>query len=193
MPPTQTDDPPSTPVRVREATPADAAWIGRVLEERWAGTLILAGGRSFDAPGLPALMAGERHGLAIYEVAGDRAELVVLEALVRRRGVGTALLAGVAARAARLGARSLHLGTTNDNLDALRFYQRRGFRLAEVRPGAIDAYRAVKPGIALVGSYGILVRDELRLVLELPPTPRGEAHHAGTAITRTGSRFLARG
>ncbi|HEX6013489.1 MAG TPA: GNAT family N-acetyltransferase, partial [Geminicoccaceae bacterium] len=178
---------------VREATAADAAWIGRVLEERWAGTPILADGRSFDALWLPALVAGDRQGLAIYEVAGDRAELVVLEALVRRRGIGAALLAELAARAARLGAQSLHLGTTNDNLDALRFYQRRGFRLAEVRPGAVDAYRAVKTGIALVGSYGIPVRDELRLVLELTPTPRGRGspredgdHANGFTILRPG-------
>jgi ribosomal protein S18 acetylase RimI-like enzyme len=148
---------------------AEADWIARVLEERWAGTLILADGRSFDAPRLPALVAGELEGLAIYEVAGDRAELVVLQALVPRRGIGTALLVDLAARVARLGARSLHLSTTNDNLDALRFYQRRGFRLADVRLGAIDEYRAVKPGIMLVGHYAIRVRDELRLVLELPP------------------------
>jgi GNAT superfamily N-acetyltransferase len=167
MPPTLTDDPPSTPVRVREATLADAAWIGRVLEERWAGALILADGRSFDASSLPTLIAGDGDGLAIHEVAGDRAELVVLEALIRRRGIGTALLAELAVRAARLGARSLHVGTTNDNLDALRFYQRRGFRLAEVRPGAVEAYRTVKPGIALVGSYGIPIRDGLRLMLNL--------------------------
>jgi GNAT superfamily N-acetyltransferase len=173
MPPSSTDDPPSAPIRARNATPADATWIARVLEDHWAGTLIRADGRSLDALRLPALITGAQEGLAIYEVAGDRAELVVLEALIRRRGIGTALLAELAARAGRLGARSLHLSTTNDNLDALRFYQRRGFRLAEVRPGAIDAYRALKPGIARVGSYGIPVRDELRLVLELTPTPRG--------------------
>jgi ribosomal protein S18 acetylase RimI-like enzyme len=169
MPPSSKDDLPRTPVRVRGAVPADAAWIAGVLEKRWARTLILADGRSFDAPRLPVLVAGEREGLAIYEVAGDHAELVVLQALVSRRGVGTALLAELAARVGRLGTRSLRLSTTNDNLDALRLYQRRGFRLAEVRPGAIDAYRVVKPAIALVGSYGIPVRDELRLALELPP------------------------
>ena len=32
--------------------------------------------------------------------------------------------------------------TTNDNLAALHFYQRRGFRLADLRPGAVDEARA---------------------------------------------------
>jgi hypothetical protein len=58
--------------------------------------------------------------------------------------------------------------TTNDNVDALRFYQRRGFRLARVRPGAVDESRRVlKPEIPTVGAYGIPLRDELELEMGL--------------------------
>ena len=60
--------------------------------------------------------------------------------------------------------RELWLTTTNDNLDALRFYQRRGFRLAEMRAGAIERYRGRKPSIPLLGEFAIPLRDELRLV-----------------------------
>ena len=60
------------------------------------------------------------------------------------------------------------LTTTNDNLDALRFYQRRGFRLSALRVGAVDAARAtLKPELPAIGSYGISLRDELDLELEL--------------------------
>ena len=60
--------------------------------------------------------------------------------------------------------RRLWLITTNDNLDALRFYQRRGLRLAALRPGAVDESRAaLKPSIAEVGEYGIPIRDEIVL------------------------------
>jgi hypothetical protein len=62
--------------------------------------------------------------------------------------------------------------TTNDNLDALRFYQRRGFRLLALRPAAVDAARrSLKPSIGTVGSYGIPLRDELELVLDLDELP----------------------
>ena len=61
----------------------------------------------------------------------------------------------------------LRLTTTNDNLDALRFYQRRGFRLQALRPGAVDAARAYKPTISAVGEHGIPIRDELDLTLQL--------------------------
>jgi ribosomal protein S18 acetylase RimI-like enzyme len=56
------------------------------------------------------------------------------------------------------------LTTTNDNVDALRFYQRRGFRLAALRPGAVDEARRIKPEIPQVGEHGIPLHDELDLV-----------------------------
>jgi GNAT superfamily N-acetyltransferase len=82
----------------------------------------------------------------------------------RLRGVGTALLRAVEEVAARSGCSSLWLVTTNDNLDALRFYQRRGFRLTELHAGAVDdSHARLKPEIPRAGSFGIDLRDELVL------------------------------
>ena len=54
--------------------------------------------------------------------------------------------------------------TTNDNTDALRFYQRRGFRIRAVRSGAVDdARRRLKPGIPAIGDHGIPLSDEIEL------------------------------
>jgi hypothetical protein len=66
-------------------------------------------------------------------------------------------------KARRFGCHEIRLTTTNDNVDALRFYQRRGFRLAELRPGAVDQSRQRKPEIPRVGDYGIPLRDEIDL------------------------------
>ena len=55
--------------------------------------------------------------------------------------------------------------TTNDNLAALRFYQRRGLRLVAVHRDAVRVARALKPLIPRVGNYGIPVLDELELPL----------------------------
>ena len=158
-----------TAPRVRPATPADAAWIEALVEEEWGGPLLIADGRTFDARVLPGLIVGEREGLALYEAAGADvlAELVLLHALALGQGLGTALVEALVALLARQGARELWLTTTNDNLEALRFYQRRGFRMMEVRPGAIESARRLKPGIPLVGEFGIAIRDELRLMRPL--------------------------
>ena len=66
--------------------------------------------------------------------------------------------------ARRQGCTRLWVITTNDNVDALRFYQRRGFRLVRVHRGAVDRSRArLKPEIPSVGAYGIPLRDEIEL------------------------------
>ena len=60
------------------------------------------------------------------------------------------------------------LVTTNDNVDALRFYQRRGLRISGLRIGAVDESRArLKPQIPEIGAYGIPLRDEIELSKEL--------------------------
>jgi ribosomal protein S18 acetylase RimI-like enzyme len=53
--------------------------------------------------------------------------------------------------------------TTNDNLNALRFYQRRGFRIMGVHPGAVNEARRLKPSIPAIGAYGIPICDEIDL------------------------------
>jgi hypothetical protein len=57
--------------------------------------------------------------------------------------------------------------TTNDNLDAIRFYQRRDMRIAAVAPGAADEARRIKPSIPEIGDYGIPIRDEITLEIIL--------------------------
>lgn len=59
--------------------------------------------------------------------------------------------------------RRLWLVTTNSNLDALRFYQRRGLHLVRVWPDAMNRSRELKPEIPMIGDFGIAIRDELEL------------------------------
>lgn len=106
-------------------------------------------------------------GVLSYHVSDDGLEIVTLEAFSRYGGVGTALVSAACELARSSGLGRLWLVTTNDNLDALRFYRRRGFRLVGVAPGAVVAARAVKPSIRFVGEYGIPIRDELTLELSL--------------------------
>jgi GNAT superfamily N-acetyltransferase len=117
----------------------------------------------------PTLIAGERDGVAAFTY-GDNArppELLLLHALRRDAGVGSALIAAVANELRERGKSRLLVTTSNDNTAALRFYQRRGFRLHALRIGAVDAARLRKPAIPLIGFDGIPLRDEIDLLLEL--------------------------
>jgi len=120
--------------------------------------------RPAELPGLIAERAGRVVGLLTYQVSEEMLEVVTLNAIERRTGVGTILMEAVAADARQLRCHEIRLTTTNDNLDAIRFYQRRGLRLVALRPSAVDRARLEKPEIPRVGDYGIPLRDEIDLV-----------------------------
>lgn len=123
-----------------------------------------------DHPAVLARRDGQLVGVATYVVEAESCELLTLHATSRLTGVGSALVAAVHDLAREAGCRRLWVVTTNDNIGALRFYQRRGFRLAALRPGAVDASRELlKPEIPSLGNHGIALRDEIELEMVLPP------------------------
>ena len=95
------------------------------------------------------------------------------------RGAGTALIEGLVRLLRTQEIAVLRVTTTNDNLSALRFYQRRGFRIVAMRRDAVAASRRLKPGIPDVGEYGIPIRDEIELALILGPNRGCPAHSVG--------------
>lgn len=106
-------------------------------------------------------------GCATYGVEGELAELVTIDAFRPGLGVGRMLIHAVVHAARSAGALRLRVMTTNDNGPALRLYQQAGFRLTELRPGAVDRAREVKPQIPALGLDGIPVRDEIDLEMSL--------------------------
>jgi len=156
---------------VRERHDRDRTRVERFLAERHAARVARLGRLedSLAHPGLIAERGGELAGVLTYIVDGGSCEVLTLHAAERLTGVGTALLEAVEEVAGGLGCERLWVITTNDNLDALRFYQRRGFRLAALHAGAVDDSRArLKPGLPRVGEHGIDLRDELELEKVLP-------------------------
>jgi len=125
-------------------------------------------GQEHDVLGLPGFGAwggDELIGLATWTAERPRAELAVLAVAGGHRGhgIGGVLLEWVAAAGRKHGTHHLWLVTTNDNLDALRLYQRHAFRLVELHAGAMDDAREHKPEIPRDGRCGIPLRDELVL------------------------------
>jgi GNAT superfamily N-acetyltransferase len=134
--------------------------------------VVARGGELVDALTRPAVVAVDKGGLAgvlTYDIVDTSCEILTLHTARQWAGIGTSLVVEAARLAAGLGCSRYWVVTTNDNVDALRFYQRRGFRLAALRCGAVDAARrALKPEIPFSGDYGIRLRDEIELAQELP-------------------------
>jgi GNAT superfamily N-acetyltransferase len=157
-------------VIVRPAEPEERDVVSAFLEERGSAR-VARRGELVDAGVHPALVAeegGRLAGVLTYVLDGRACEVLTLHAVERWRGAGTALLGEVERIARAASCHRVWLITTNDNVDALRFYQRRGFRVAAVHPGAVDRSRAsLKPEIPEVGDHGIPLRDEIELWKEL--------------------------
>ncbi|MGB3439907.1 MAG: GNAT family N-acetyltransferase [Actinophytocola sp.] len=156
---------------LRPLTPADRPVVTPILVREWGSTQVVALslGGVVDASTLPGWLAeadGEVVGLITYVVRDDVAELVTINAFAGG-GVGAALLAELAGYCRADGIRAIHVTTTNDNTRALRFYQRAGFHLTALRPGAVAQARKSKPEIPERGFDDIPIRDELELSMEL--------------------------
>jgi GNAT superfamily N-acetyltransferase len=169
-------------IRVRPAEPGDRAELAALHEREWGGPYVVVHDARYDLRELPTLVAvdgvGGLAGALVHRLGGDGLEVVSLAAARPGRGVGSALLAAAEAVAVAAGAVRLWLVTTNDNLTALRFYQRRGLRIVAVDPGAVDRARELKPTIPRIGADGIPLHDELRLERRLSPA---QASVASTA------------
>lgn len=158
-------------MRIVPAAEAPRESLEAFVRRAWHADFVVAHGeqiRLAELPGFVAIDGDEVAGHAGYRFADDSCELVAIAVEPRRSGIGSALLDAVITAARAAGSRRVWLTTTNDNLDALRFYQRRGFRLSALRSGVVEeARRRLKPDLPPTGEYDIPMRDELDLELQL--------------------------
>jgi GNAT superfamily N-acetyltransferase len=154
-------------VAIRPVEESDRPTVEWLTTQLWgAAEVAVHDGAFYPAtlPGFIAERAGRIAGLVTFQVVRPGVlEIVTINALDLYQGIGTQLIEAVRAEAKRQGCHQITLTTTNDNIGALRFYQRRGFRLAALRPGAVDRSRRRKPEIPRTGDFGIPLRDEIDL------------------------------
>jgi ribosomal protein S18 acetylase RimI-like enzyme len=150
-------------------TTTDEEWAKGLLGRRLGGRNQARRGELIDMLSLEGLIAEDergRLGILLYQRDEDECELAAIATEEGQHGVGTALLDAL--KFAAGDCERIWVVTTNDNLDALRFYQRRGFVLSALRSGAVDeSRRTLKPSISATGAYGIPLRDELELEFRL--------------------------
>src|SRR5438128_4994657 len=133
------------PVLVREATDADRLAARELFKRDFGRTKIVAFGQVMDIDQMPALVAvmqQDPSGALAYRLLGEALHIVALatDPMWQRSGVGGYLVAEAELLARRLALHRLVVATTNDNLPALHFYQRRGYRLTDLVPGSITAH-----------------------------------------------------
>ena len=148
----------------------DRPWALHLLQENWGSAIMVTRGkihRVDELPGFIAIHDDKSAGLITYEIVNDQCEITSLNSLVEGQGIGSALVDAVKDAATTAGCRRLWLTTTNDNTAALRFWQKRGFKLVAVYPDAVEQSRKIKPEIPLIGNDGIPIRDEIEIEMIL--------------------------
>jgi GNAT superfamily N-acetyltransferase len=153
-------------VEIIEISAGHLPAITDCLRKEWGSEQVVTRGKMLDAsrlPGFVALDGTNLLGLITFHVRGLECEIVTLNAFVGNLGIGTRLIDQVKKTATQDGLTRIWLITTNDNTEALRFYQKRGFEIVAVHRNAIEISRRLKPTIPFVGLHGIPIRDEIEL------------------------------
>ena len=148
------------------------AQINTYITEEW-GDPIISRGNIIHTETLPGFIVADGDKLAgfiLYQIIGGACEIVVLNSYIENSGGGTSLINSVIAEAKSATCSRVWLITTNDNIHAIRYYQRRGFSLKAVHINAFDVTRALKYNPlpeGLLGNDDIPIKHEFEFEILL--------------------------
>lgn len=136
------------------------------FKEHWGSPQMVISTGIYDCStldGFAVLKEEKIIGLITYDIQKGECEIISLDSVEEEKGIGSALVQEVERLALNKNCNVLKLVTTNDNLLALKFYQKRGFILSQIFNNAVEKARKLKPEIPLIGNDGIPIRDEIEL------------------------------
>lgn len=173
---------------VRPLERSDREWVAHFLDEHWGSTQIISRGRTLYGHLLPGFVAErplplpeeeevldddetaenpvvqmEKRGLLTYNLENQACEILTINSLDMGIGIGTALVEALVTAATEVDIKRLWVITTNDNMPALRFWQKRDFRMIKIHRDAVQESRRLKPQIPLTGVHDIPIYDEIEL------------------------------
>ena len=134
----------------------------------WGCDFLVSRGKKYRAEDLEGILAYEKGkiiGLGLYYIKKD-CEIVLLETFVQNKGIGTKIIEKIKKIARESGCPRVWIITTNSNINALRFYQKRGFYISNIYKRAMDKSRKLKPEIPKMHE-GIEIRDEIEFEIKL--------------------------
>lgn len=157
-------------MEIQAITPETRAQVNAFITSHWYSTEMILRGEVINMTAVDGYFV-ERDGataaLITYLVRDDVCEITSLDSLIEGRGTGSALVGKVIETARNRGCRKVIVVTTNDNIHAIRFYQKRGFDMARLYHNALSKSRELKPSIPLIGNDGIPLRHEIEFELLL--------------------------
>lgn len=144
--------------------------INEFIMSHWFSTDMVVRGEIVDMRLIDGFVMYDNEeiiGLVTYRVKASECEIMSLDSLMERQGTGTVLLNKVIEAARGENCSKVKLITTNDNINALGFYQKRGFDMVNLYYNALNDSRKLKPSIPLIGDFGIPLMHEIEFEMNL--------------------------
>lgn len=158
-------------MEITTITPENRSVINGFLMKHWYSTDMAVCGEKIDMTrleGLAVFSQGEITALLTYRIKPDHiCEIISLDSLIENQGTATKLLQKVFDIARTCSCKAVKVMTTNDNLKAIGFYQKRDFDMIKLHYNSVENSRKIKPEIPFLGEYGIPLRHELEFVYDL--------------------------
>ena len=147
---------------------SDRTLVDEFIRQQWYTTTMIIRGKEIDMTQTEGFYVKEQEdiiGLITYFVSDDVLEVISLNSLRENQGIGTKLVDAVIREAKDRKLKKILVVTTNDNINAIKFYQQRGFDMACLYHNALDISRKIKPEIPLIGDHSIPLRHEIEFEL----------------------------
>ena len=155
---------------ITEISEYDNSIVSKFIYENWGSVLSVSRGKVHDTSKLPGFICKEQDkiiGLITYNIENDECEIVTLDSKISNKGLGTQLLNRVIDKAKLKKCKRVWLITTNDNSNAIKFYQKRGFEWVGFYKDAMKEYRRLKPEIPESGNDNIPIKHEIEFECKL--------------------------
>jgi len=155
-------------IHIRTTTAADKPFMRAEMHKWWGDEMVVLRGEKYfpaEYEGFIAEYNDEKAGLILIRFERKLCEIMSLTTSAESPPVGSELVSAAIKMAREKGTQKMIVVTTNDNIAALRFYQRLGFTICDWRMNAVEQSRAIKPQIPLKGNHHIPIRDEIELEL----------------------------
>lgn len=157
-------------MKIRKISQENRHEVNNFISDHWFSTDMVARGEIVDMTKLPGFAVYEDEeiiALVTYRIIDGECEIMSLDSLKKNQGIGGALVKKVVEVSFEAGCSKIKLITTNDNINALRFYQKRGFDMVNIYRNALDVSRRLKPSIPMIGDFGIPLKHEIELEMSL--------------------------
>lgn len=154
----------------RAVTDKDRDAIAAFIEKHWRSRVVMSRGKPYqphEHDGFLETRDGRIVGLLTMVYEDGALQILTLNSVLEGERIGSSLMLMAIDQARGQGIDRIWLTTTNDNLRAMGFYQRLGFRMVQINVGAVDEARKTKPQIPETGMHGIAIHDEIVMELRL--------------------------